>query len=148
MDVLNARCESPKYERLTLAVVLFLVARMGHLNPRHLMVLYLLSTVQISFDITAPESTGGHAETPLLADAQLVPEMKRKLDMTKERPEKEVKATTLIINCFTYLARTLTLPQKTQINTFDHLVRGIRAHYHQAGRAARVAIRLLPADCC
>ncbi|KAM5532668.1 hypothetical protein V8D89_013637 [Ganoderma adspersum] len=165
VDVLNARCESLKYERRTLAVALFLLARMGHLsskeipkvvdwlgaNPRHPMVLYLLPTVLTAFDIMDPESTAGRARNALLADRQLVPEMKRKLDITKEWPEQGLKATILLKwslflasarradpalentdgfrsdeletqiwnsvqgDCFTYLARTLTLLQKTQI---------------------------------
>ncbi|KAM5532441.1 hypothetical protein V8D89_013891, partial [Ganoderma adspersum] len=110
VDVLNARCESLKYERRTLAVALFLLARMGHLsskeipkvvdwlgaNPRHPMVLYLLPTVLTAFDIMDPESTAGRARNALLADRQLVPEMKRKLDITKEWPEQGLKATILL----------------------------------------------------
>lgn len=165
MDVLNARCESLKYEQRTLAVALFLLARMGHLsskeipkvvdwlgtNPRHPMVFYILPTVLTAFDIVDPESSVGHARKALFADGQLVPEMKRKLDITKEWPEQGLKATILLKwtlflasarradpalegtdgfksdeletqiwnavqgDCFTYLARTLTLLQKTQI---------------------------------
>ncbi|EJF60131.1 hypothetical protein DICSQDRAFT_171358 [Dichomitus squalens LYAD-421 SS1] len=109
-DILNARCESLKYERRTLAVALYLLASMGHVsskeipkivdwlsgNPRHPMVYHILPTLMATFDIVDPESPGGQARKALLADGQLVPEMKRKLDVTKDWPEPGLKATILL----------------------------------------------------
>ncbi|KAI0744751.1 nucleoporin Nup186/Nup192/Nup205 [Earliella scabrosa] len=163
-DVLHARCESLKYERRTLSVALFLLARMGHLsskeipkivdwlnaNPRHPMVYYLLPTILAAFDVVDPGSPGGQARKMLFADGSLVAEMKRKLDVSKEWSEPGLKATILLQwtlfltavrradpalensdgfkadeletqiwnavqgDCFTYLARMLTLFQKSQ----------------------------------
>lgn len=162
--MLSARCESLKYERRTLAVALFLLARMGHLsskeipkivdwlnaNPRHPVVYYLLPTVLAAFDVVDPNTLGGQARKTLFADGGLVAEMKRRLDVSKEWSEPGLKATILLQwtlflaavrradpalentdgfradeletqiwnavqgDCFTYLARMLTLFQKSQ----------------------------------
>ncbi|KAI0742693.1 nucleoporin Nup186/Nup192/Nup205 [Daedaleopsis nitida] len=109
-DVLNARCESMKYERRTLAVALFLLARMGQLsskeipkivdwlsaNPRHPMVYFLLPTLLAAFDVVDPNSPGGQARKMLFADGTLVAEMKRKLDVSKAWSEPGLKATVLL----------------------------------------------------
>ena len=58
-------------------------------NPRHQVVLYLPPTISTSFDA---EFTTGHARMALLADGQLVPEVKRKPDLIKEWPEQPFKA--------------------------------------------------------
>ncbi|RPD60781.1 hypothetical protein L227DRAFT_653063 [Lentinus tigrinus ALCF2SS1-6] len=163
-DILNARCESLKYERRTLAVALFLLSRMGHLsskeipkvvdwlqaNPRHPMVYYLLPTVLVAFDIVDPNLPSGQARKRLFGDGALVADMKRKFDVSKEWSEPGLKATILLQwtlfltavrradpalentdgfrsdeletqiwnavqgDCFTYLARMLTLFQRRQ----------------------------------
>ena len=109
-DILNARCESLKYERRALAVALFLLSRMGHLsskeipklvdwlqaNPRHPMVHYLLPTVLVAFDIVDPNSPSGQARKILFGDGALVADMKRKLDASKEWSEPGLKATILL----------------------------------------------------
>ncbi|KAI8972576.1 nucleoporin Nup186/Nup192/Nup205 [Trametes punicea] len=164
VDILNARCESLRYERRKLALALFFIGRMGLLsskeipkivdwlsaNPRDPMVYYLLLVVLAAFDVVDPNSAGGQARKNLFADGSLVTEMKRKLDVSKEWAEPGLKATILLKwtlfltsmrradpslentdgfksdeletqiwnavqgDCFTYLARTLTLQQKKQ----------------------------------
>ncbi|KAI0776838.1 nucleoporin Nup186/Nup192/Nup205 [Trametes elegans] len=164
VDIMNARCESLKYERRMLAMALYFLGRMGLLsskelpklvdwlngNPRHPMVYYLLPVLLAAFDVVDPNSVGGQARKTLFADGSLVAEMKRKLDVSKEWAEPGLKATILLKwtlfltsmrraepslentdgfksdeletqiwnavqgDCFTYLARILTLLQRKQ----------------------------------
>ncbi|KAI0651312.1 nucleoporin Nup186/Nup192/Nup205 [Trametes meyenii] len=109
-DVVNARCESLKYERRRLALALFFISRMGLLsskdvpkvvdwlsaNPRHPMAYYLLPVLLAAFDVVDPNSPGGQARNSLFADGSLVAEMKRKLDVSKEWAEPGLKATILL----------------------------------------------------
>ncbi|KAH9922299.1 nucleoporin Nup186/Nup192/Nup205 [Epithele typhae] len=109
-DVLNARCDSLKHERRALAIVLFLLARMGHLaaseipklvewlnaNPRHAMTFYVLPTVLTAFDMVDPNSAGGAARKLLLKDKTLMDGMKRLLDVKKEWSEPGLKASILL----------------------------------------------------
>ena len=94
-DILNARCDSLRYERRRLALALLFVGRMGLLsskeipkmvewlntNSRHPMVYYLLPVVLSAFDVVDPNSPGGQARKTLFADGSLVAEMKRRLDV-------------------------------------------------------------------
>ncbi|KAL1938972.1 hypothetical protein VTO73DRAFT_11125 [Trametes versicolor] len=162
VDILNARCDSLNNERRTLALALFFLGRMGLLsskeipkivdwlsaNARHPMVCYLLPVVLAAFDSVDPNSPGGRARKNFFEDGSLVPEMQRKLDLSKDWAEPGLKATVLLKwtlflttmrradpslentagfksdeletqiwnavqgNCFTYLARTLTLQKR------------------------------------
>ncbi|KAL6308871.1 nucleoporin Nup186/Nup192/Nup205 [Sparassis latifolia] len=109
-DILSARCDSIRYERRTLAVVLFLVSRMGlltpteiqkmvdwlHGNPRHAMTYYVLPTVLAAFDSVDPASAGGQARRTVAAEKSFVSYMKRKLDVATEWKEPGLKATILL----------------------------------------------------
>ncbi|KAI0324921.1 hypothetical protein GY45DRAFT_1331027 [Cubamyces sp. BRFM 1775] len=110
VDILNARCESLRYERRRLALALLFIGRMGLLsskeipkmvewlntNPRHPMVYYLLPVVLAAFDVVDPGSLGGQARKTLFADGSLVVEMKRRLDVSREWAEPGLKATILL----------------------------------------------------
>ncbi|KAI9057540.1 hypothetical protein FKP32DRAFT_1598103 [Trametes sanguinea] len=110
VDILNARCDSFRYERRRLAQALLFISRMGLLsskevpkivdwlsaNPRHPMVYYLLPVVLAVFDVVDPHSQGGQARKSLFADGSLVAEMKRKFDVSKEWTEPGLKATILL----------------------------------------------------
>ncbi|EKM52358.1 uncharacterized protein PHACADRAFT_164266 [Phanerochaete carnosa HHB-10118-sp] len=109
-DLLTARYESLKYERRTLAITLFLVARMGCIqpqevllmidwlekNPHHAMVYYILPTLLACFDLVDPSSTGGQARQKLTQDANLLATMKRKLAGQGEWKEHGLQATLLM----------------------------------------------------
>ena len=109
-DLLTARYESLKYERRTLAITLFLVARMGCIqpqeillmidwlekNPHHAMVYYILPTLLACFDLVEPSSTGGQARQKLVRDASLLATMKRKLASQVEWREPGLRAALLM----------------------------------------------------
>ncbi|OBZ74918.1 hypothetical protein A0H81_05368, partial [Grifola frondosa] len=97
-DILTARCDSLKYERRTLATVLFLIARMGMLsateipklvdwldaNPRHPMTYYVLTAVLAAFDLLDPNSVGGKARRNLFSSSSLIAYMRKKLAVSTE----------------------------------------------------------------
>ncbi|KAI0944532.1 hypothetical protein AcW1_002214 [Taiwanofungus camphoratus] len=109
-DILNARCDSLKYERRTLALVLYLIARMGYLspteitkmvdwldaNPRHPMTYYILATVLAAFDLVDPNSIGGKARKVMASEKNIISYMKRKFDVSTEWKEPGLKATVLL----------------------------------------------------
>ncbi|OCH88950.1 hypothetical protein OBBRIDRAFT_888752 [Obba rivulosa] len=109
-DILNARCDSLRFERRTLAVMLYLMGRMGFLGPsevkkmvdwlevnyRHPMTYYILSTVLAAFDLVSPTSAGGKARKVLISDTSFISYMKRKLDVSTEWKEPGLKATVLL----------------------------------------------------
>ncbi|KAH9948497.1 nucleoporin Nup186/Nup192/Nup205 [Amylocystis lapponica] len=109
-DILSARCDSLRYERRTLATVLYLIGRMGYLapaelqrmidwldaNPRHPMTYYVLSAALAAFDLVDPQSVGGQARGTMVSDKGFVAYMKKKLDVATEWKEPGLKATILL----------------------------------------------------
>ncbi|KAF9815688.1 hypothetical protein IEO21_04405 [Rhodonia placenta] len=109
-DILNARCESLRYERRTLATALYCIGRLGYFapdeipklvdwlaaNPRHPMTLYILPTVLAVFDVVHPESSGGKARQFIGTDKDFMSFMKRKLDVGAMWSEPGLKATVLL----------------------------------------------------
>ncbi|KAJ3544602.1 hypothetical protein NM688_g5723 [Phlebia brevispora] len=109
-DVLTARYDSLKYERRTLATVLYLVGRMGYIapdeirvmvtwlqkNPSHPMTYYFLPTILACFDVVDPQSIGGQARQMIATDAALIKGMKTLLGPTTEWKESGLKAVLLL----------------------------------------------------
>jgi nuclear pore complex protein Nup205 len=109
-DLLTARYDSLKYERRTLATVLFLIARMGYVQPpellllvewleknsHHAMTYYILPSILACFDIVDPLSPGGQARQKLARDSGLLSSMKRKLSSSVDWKEPGLKATILL----------------------------------------------------
>ncbi|TFY78581.1 hypothetical protein EWM64_g5435, partial [Hericium alpestre] len=109
-DVYEARLGSLKFERRSLATVLFLVARQGYLthieverivpwlqnNPRHPMTYYLLTVLLGAFDPVDPDSRVGQLRQVLATTPSLLSRMKDKLQPSTEWTEPGLKATILL----------------------------------------------------
>ncbi|KAA1466852.1 hypothetical protein DENSPDRAFT_57546 [Dentipellis sp. KUC8613] len=109
-DVHAARLESLKLERRSLATVLYLLARQGHLhspeverivpwlqqNNRHSMTYYLLATLLVAFDPSDPDSLIGQRRQRLATEPSTLNLMKNRLNLQAAWTEGGLKATILL----------------------------------------------------
>ncbi|KAG0707241.1 nucleoporin Nup186/Nup192/Nup205 [Suillus ampliporus] len=109
-DILNARCDSLKYERRYLATVYFQIARLGCLtvsdirtsldwlsvNANDAMTFYVLTAILAAFDLVDPSSVGGKNRQRLATDSAMITYMKQKLSRTTEWKDTGLKATVLL----------------------------------------------------
>jgi nuclear pore complex protein Nup205 len=109
-DILTARLESLKYERRTLAIILFLISRSGHLrpveiqkmvewlssNPNHAMTFYILTSTLSAFDPVDLKSSGGKARNKLAHDKDIVQAMTKLLGPATNWKDPSLKATVLL----------------------------------------------------
>ncbi|THH18242.1 hypothetical protein EW146_g2707 [Bondarzewia mesenterica] len=109
-DVLAARLDSLKYERRSLATVLYLIARIGYLspyeverivpwlqqNPHHSMTYYLLTSLFVSFDPVDAEAPESKARQSLATHPSTLTAMKSKLNPSAEWSEPGLKAAILL----------------------------------------------------
>ncbi|KAF9048038.1 hypothetical protein BDZ89DRAFT_1058002 [Hymenopellis radicata] len=108
-DILNARCESLKYERRQLAITLYLISLHGLLtpvdvktivewlsaNPNHAMTYYMLTTIMAMLDIVDPASPPGARRDAIVKHPPTVAFMKTKLT-SPEWTEPGLQATLLM----------------------------------------------------
>ncbi|KAF8918329.1 nucleoporin Nup186/Nup192/Nup205 [Mucidula mucida] len=108
-DILNARCESLKYERRQLAITLYLISLHGLLtpldvktivewlssNPNHAMTYYMLTTIMAMLDIVDPASPSGVRRDAIAKHPPTVAFMKTKL-ISSEWSEPGLQATLLM----------------------------------------------------
>ncbi|KAK7055118.1 nucleoporin Nup186/Nup192/Nup205 [Favolaschia claudopus] len=109
-DVLNARYESLKYERRSLASCLAVVARLGHLShneikviveglsttPNQAMTFYLLTALLSALDPVDPDHSAGPARSSLPTNADIMAFMTKKLAPAVEWKDPGLKATVLL----------------------------------------------------
>ncbi|ESK89924.1 nucleoporin [Moniliophthora roreri MCA 2997] len=109
-DILNARYDSLKYERRTLATSLYILARLGwcspnevkvivewlQANPNHSMSYYMLTAILAAFDPVDPQSQSGKYRSLLANDQGNLTFMTQKLSPTSQWREQGLKATILL----------------------------------------------------
>ncbi|KAF7795183.1 hypothetical protein EIP86_006332 [Pleurotus ostreatoroseus] len=110
LDVLNARYDSLRYERRTLATVLYLLGRMGYIapddiqvmiswlqkHPSHPMTYYLLPTILTCFDVVDPETLGGETRHKIATDAALISSLKSLFGPTTDWKDSGLKSVLLL----------------------------------------------------
>ncbi|KAH0834004.1 hypothetical protein J3R83DRAFT_11240 [Lanmaoa asiatica] len=106
-DILNARCDSLKYERRYLSVVYYQIARLGYFSPNEVqksidwlavnsndpMTFYILAATLAAFDPADPQSFAGKVRKNLAIDKGTITYMKRQLAPTANWKEPGLKAT-------------------------------------------------------
>ncbi|KAG8215255.1 hypothetical protein J3R82DRAFT_8809, partial [Butyriboletus roseoflavus] len=109
-DILNARCDSLKYERRCLSMVYYQIARLGYFSPNEVqksidwlaansndpMTFYILAASLAAFDPADPHSFAGKVRKNLAIDKGTITYMKRQLAPTANWKEAGLKATVLL----------------------------------------------------
>ena len=109
-DILDARCDSLKYERRHLSMVYYQIARLGYLslnevqksidwlavNSNDATVFYVLAATLAAFDPADPHSFAGKVRKNLAIDKASIAYMKRQLALTANWKEPGLKATVLL----------------------------------------------------
>ncbi|KAI6142345.1 nucleoporin Nup186/Nup192/Nup205 [Pisolithus tinctorius] len=92
-DILNARCDSLKYERRLLSTIYYQIARLGYFssadvqkaidwlstNPNDSITFYIFTAVLTAFDPADPQTYGGRVRRSLAVDKSMIHYMKNKL---------------------------------------------------------------------
>ncbi|KAL4071568.1 nucleoporin Nup186/Nup192/Nup205 [Scleroderma yunnanense] len=105
-DVLNARCDSLKYERRHLSTVYYQFARLGYFssadiqkaidwtsaNPNDSMTFYILAAILAAFDPADPQTYGGRVRRSLATDKSMISYMKNKLGPCSNWKDSGLKA--------------------------------------------------------
>ncbi|KAI6038837.1 nucleoporin Nup186/Nup192/Nup205 [Pisolithus marmoratus] len=105
-DILNARCDSLKYERRALSTIYYQIARLGYFssadvqkaidwlstNPNDSITFYILTAVLTIFDPADPHTYGGKIRRTLAVDKSMIQYMRNKLEPSLSWKDSGLKA--------------------------------------------------------